>query len=161
MAIYDVHLIRVFEAPIERVWRAWTDPGDLREWWGPTGFSCPVATVDLRVGGRIFATMKAPPEYGGLEQHSTWTFTELERPNVIRYRFEFCDAAGTVICPTEAGIPEGVPALGEHEVLLTDLGDGRTGLEMTERGYTNPEVRDLSAMGLEQCLDKMAALVEV
>ena len=61
----------------------------------------------------------------------------------------------------EAGIPaEGVPDAGEHEVVLTPLDDGRTRLEMTERGYTTEEARDMSRGGLEQCLDKMAALVE-
>ena len=70
--------------------------------------------------------------------------------------FNFADANGNRITPTEAGIP----ADGEHEVVLTDLGDGRTMLHMTERGYSTQEARDLSQGGLEQCLDKMAALVE-
>ncbi|MDQ0000675.1 hypothetical protein [Pseudarthrobacter sulfonivorans] len=74
--------------------------------------------------------------------------------------FNFADADGNRITPTEAGIPaDGVPADGDHEVVLTDLGDG-TMLHMTERGYCTQEARDLSQSGLEQCLDKMATLVE-
>ena len=58
------------------------------------------------------------------------------------------------------GIPvDGVPDSGEHEVVLTGIADGRTRLEMTEHGYTTVEARDMSQAGLEQCLDKMAALV--
>ncbi len=79
----------------------------------------------------------------------------------IRYVFNFADADGNRITPAEAGIPaDGVPADGEHEVVLTDLGGGRTMLHMAERGYGTQEARDLSQSGLEQCLDKMAELVE-
>ena len=158
---YDVDVVREFDGPLRRVWAAWTEPGDLRQWWGPTGFTCPRAEADVRPGGRILVTMRAPVEWGGFEQHSTWNITELEPLRHIRYVFNFADANGNRITPTEAGIPaDGVPADGEHEVVLTDLGDGRTTLHMTERGYSTQEARDLSQSGLEQCLDKMAALVE-
>lgn len=157
---YDVRVMRDFDAPVERVWRAWTDPADLRAWWGPLGFECTRATADVRPGGRIFVTMKAPAAYGGFEQHSTWNFTEVQAPRSIRYVFNFSDADGNRITPADAGIPEGVPGDGEHEVTLTDLGDGLTRLEMTEHGYTVADARDLSLAGLEQCLDKMATVVE-
>jgi len=157
---FDVEVTREFDAPIERVWRAWTDPDDLRAWWGPTGFSCPRASADVRVGGSMAVTMRAPDEWGGFEQHSLWSITDLEPPHRLRYVFTFADAEGTPLTPGEAGIPDGVPDSGQHEVVLADLGDGRTRLEMTERGYTTAEARDLSLGGLEQCLDKMAALVE-
>jgi uncharacterized protein YndB with AHSA1/START domain len=158
---YDVHVVREFDAPIERVWAAWTRPDDLRAWWGPTGFTCPRAEADIRPGGRIFVTMRAPDEWGGLEQHSTWSITEVEAPRLLRYVFRFADAEGNAITPAEAGIPDaGVPDRGEHEVQLTGIADGRTRLEMTEHGYTTTEARDMSQGGLEQCLDKMAALVD-
>lgn len=160
MTTYDVEVARTVEAPVERVWAAWTMPEDLRAWWGPAGFTCPRADVDLRVGGRIAVTMRAPQEWGGLEQHSTWTITELTAPTLLRYVFRFADAEGRALTPAQAGIPGGVPDDGEHEVRLTDLGDGRTELRMTERGYTTAEARDMSRTGLEQCLDKLAAVVE-
>ena len=158
---FDVRVEREFDAPLERVWAAWTTPDDLRAWWGPTGFSCPRAEAEIRDGGRIFVTMRAPAEWGGFEQHSVWDITEVQAPMLLRYVFRFADAEGNPITPAEAGIPaEGVPAAGEHEVLLTAVGEGRTRLEMTEHGYTTEGARDMSQGGLEQCLDKMAALVE-
>ena len=157
---YAVHVVREFDAPIERVWAAWTQPDDLRAWWGPAGFTCPRAEADVRVGGRIFVTMRAPDEWGGLEQHSTWNITEVDAPRRLQYVFRFADAEGNTITRAEAGIPvDGVPDSGEHEVVLTGIADGRTRLEMTEHGYTTVEARDMSQAGLEQCLDKMAALV--
>jgi uncharacterized protein YndB with AHSA1/START domain len=157
---YDVRVTRDFDAPIERVWKAWTDPDDLRAWWGPLGFVCTRASADVRPGGRNFVTMKAPEAFGGFEQHSRWNFTEVLPPRSIRYVFNFSDADGNRVTPADVGIPEGVPADGEHEVTLTDLGDGRTRLEMTEHGYTVADARDFSLAGLEQCLDKMATVVE-
>lgn len=157
---YAVHVVREFDVPIERVWAAWTQPDDLRAWWGPAGFTCPRAEADVRVGGRIFVTMRAPDEWGGVEQHSTWNITEVDAPRRLRYVFRFADAEGNSITPAEAGIPaDGVPDRGEHEVVLIGIADGRTRLEMTEHGYTTAEARDMSQAGLEQCLDKMAALV--
>lgn len=157
---FDVSVVREFDAPIERVWGAWTQPDDLREWWGPTGFTCPRAEADVRVGGRIRVTMRAPEEFGGFEQHSAWELTDVEAPRRLRYVFRFTDVEGSPITPAQAGIPgDGVPERGEHEVVLTSLDDGRTRLEMTEHGYTAVGARDMSQAGLEQCLDKMAALV--
>lgn len=159
-ATFDVEVERDFDAPIERVWRAWIDPLDLVEWWGPKGFTCPSAEADVRVGGRILVTMQAPPEWGGFQQHSAWTISELDPPRRLRYVFTFTDADGTTITPAEAGIPPGVPDEGHHLVELASLPDGRTQLRMTEAGYTTEEARDLSRGGLEECLDKMATLVE-
>ena len=157
---FDVHVVREFDAPIERVWAAWTEPADLRAWWGPTGFTCPRAEADVRVGGRILVTMRAPDGWGRFEQHSAWDIVELDAPRLLRYVFRFTDAAGEPITPAEAGIPaDGIPERGEHDVVLSALGDGRTRLEMTEHGYTTAETRDMSRAGLEQCLDKMAARV--
>jgi uncharacterized protein YndB with AHSA1/START domain len=43
---------RTLKASPERLFAAWTDPRELRRWWGPRGATCPVAEVDLRAGGR-------------------------------------------------------------------------------------------------------------
>jgi uncharacterized protein YndB with AHSA1/START domain len=158
---FDVRVEREFDAPIERVWAAWTTPDDLRAWWGPTGFTCPRAETDIRPGGHIFVTMRAPAEWGGLDYHNRWDLTEVEPPRRLAYVHRFADAAGTAISPAEAGVSaDGVPEHGEHEVLLTALDEERTRLEMVEHGYTTEAARDMSQGGLEQCLDKMALLVE-
>ncbi|KAA9153402.1 SRPBCC domain-containing protein [Microbacterium lushaniae] len=157
MTTFDVEFERDFDAPVDRVWRAWTEPSDLRMWWGPDGFTCPRAEADVRVGGRIEVTMQAPAEWGGFQQHSAWTITELDPPGLLRYVFTFTDADGNHIAPAEAGIPPGVPDEGHHVVELTPRREGGTRLRMVEAGYATAEARDLSRSGLEQCLDKMTA----
>src|SRR5260221_12500808 len=51
---------RVFDAPRELVWKAWTDPKYVMQWWGPKGFTAPVCQMDFRVGGKFLCCMKSP-----------------------------------------------------------------------------------------------------
>lgn len=53
-------LQRVIAAPLSVVWSAWTDPETLPRWWGPDGFSCRTARIDLRAGGEWVFDMIAP-----------------------------------------------------------------------------------------------------
>jgi len=55
--IKELTLTRVFNAPRELVFRAWTDEKELAKWWGPIGFTAPVCELDLRPGGKIVIQM--------------------------------------------------------------------------------------------------------
>ncbi|HYT14944.1 MAG TPA: SRPBCC domain-containing protein, partial [Burkholderiales bacterium] len=55
-----VVITRVFDAPRELVWRAWTDPRHMAQWWGPQGFTNPVCEMDVRPGGALRIVMRAP-----------------------------------------------------------------------------------------------------
>ena len=73
---FDVVVSRILPVPPEQAWHAWSEADLVKRWWGPTGFSCPSADVDLRVGGRTLVAMRAPAEFGGADMYSTWTYTE-------------------------------------------------------------------------------------
>ncbi len=51
---------RVFDAPRELVWKAWTDPKYVMQWWGPKGFTSPHCEIDFRVGGKFLCSMRSP-----------------------------------------------------------------------------------------------------
>jgi hypothetical protein len=51
---------RIFDAPRELVWKAWTDPKYVMQWWGPKGFTAPVCQMDFRVGGKSLLCMRTP-----------------------------------------------------------------------------------------------------
>ena len=53
-------ITRVFDAPREVVFKAWTDPKLLAQWWGPKGFTNPVCELDVRPGGAIRVHMRGP-----------------------------------------------------------------------------------------------------
>lgn len=152
---YDVISTREFAAPVEEVWRAWSDPDYLRRWWGPTGFTSPLAEVDFRVGGTTLVCMRAPEEFGGFDMYNTWTYRRIEPVGLIEFDLAFSDATGAGVEP-----PPGVPALVRHVITVTPVTSERTSLTVTEFGYPDEEVRDQSKVGLEQCLDKMAVLLE-
>jgi uncharacterized protein YndB with AHSA1/START domain len=56
----EVTLTRVFNAPQQLVWTAWTNPRHLAQWWGPKMFTNPVCELDLRVGGAITISICGP-----------------------------------------------------------------------------------------------------
>lgn len=55
----EIILVRTVDAPIQKVWQAWTDPEQLKQWWGPQNVSIPECEVDLRVGGKFYIVMEA------------------------------------------------------------------------------------------------------
>jgi len=56
----EIVITRVFDAPRELVWQAWTEPKRLAQWWGPRGFTNPRCEVDVRPGGVIRIDMRGP-----------------------------------------------------------------------------------------------------
>jgi len=64
---HDLTITRVLDAPLERVWRAWTDPKELQAWWGPRGVTNPVCTWEAEAGGQIEIVMLAGEELGELK----------------------------------------------------------------------------------------------
>ena len=151
---YDVISTREFAAPATEVWRAWSDPEYVTQWWGPHGFTSPSADLDFRVGGTSLVCMRAPAEFGGQDMYNSWTYLRIEPISLIEFDNAFTDATGAGIDP-----PPGVPVAVRHLVTLVPLPSGRTSMTVTEFGYRDEQMRDQSKAGLEQCLDKMTALL--
>jgi uncharacterized protein YndB with AHSA1/START domain len=152
---YDVVSTREFAAPAAEVWRAWSDPDYVTRWWGPAGFTSPHADLDFRVGGTSLVCMRAPAEFGSQDLCNTWTYRRIEPFGLIEFDLAFIDPSETRVEP-----PPGVPSEVRHVVTLTPLPGGRTSMTVTEFGYPGEQMRDQSKAGLEQCLDKMAVLLE-
>lgn len=90
----EMVLTRVFHAPRSRVWSAFTEPDQLKQWWGPHHFTAPRVEVDLRVGGRLRIDMRAPD---GAVFPMTGVFREIREPE----KLVFLDAA----FEDEKGVP--------------------------------------------------------
>lgn len=155
---FDVVVTRVLDAPVEEAWRAWSDPAYVMRWWGPTGFTSPSAKMDFRVGGASLVCMRAPAEYGGQDTYHTWRYTRIDPYERIEFVSNFADKDGTRIDPAATGMPPGVPYDVPHVITFEATSDGVTEMTVTEHGYTTEQARDLSKAGMEQCLDKMAAI---
>jgi uncharacterized protein YndB with AHSA1/START domain len=153
----DLVVICVFDAPPERVWRAWSDPGQVMRWWGPRCFTSPLCRMDFRTGGTALVCMRAPAEFGGRDMYNTWTYGRIEPMRRLEFVLRFSDREGNTLDPAAMGLSPGIPGEVPHVVTFTALDGGRTEMTITERGYTSDGARDLSRAGLEECLDKMAA----
>jgi uncharacterized protein YndB with AHSA1/START domain len=145
----ELHLTRVFDAPRELVWQAWTEPARLAAWWGPTGWTAPVCELDLRPGGAIFVEMKGPEPWGSHPMGGT--VEEVMPPE----RLVFISRA--------FGSDEtGWKLENRNTITLIDRG-GKTELKLDVQVITAaPGVEGALAgmeMGWSQSLDKLAELV--
>jgi len=149
----DLVITRVFEVPVERVWAAWNNPGYVKTWWGPTGFTAPVARIDFREGASSLVCMRSPQ---GQDMYNTWTYRKIVPMELIEFVLDWADKEGNRIDPASMGLPPDMPRDVRHVVTFKKVGANKTEMTITEFGYTSDLHFDLSKAGLEQCLDKMA-----
>ena len=140
----DLEVSRVFDAPVEKLWRAWIDPQLVMQWWGPTGFTCPVAKMDVREGGQSLLCMRAPKAFGGQDMYNTWTYSKISPQQRMEFVFHFCDENGQRIDPAALGLPPGMPREVRHVVTFEDLSNSRSRLTVTEQGYESDQIIELS-----------------
>lgn len=93
----EIIITRTFNAPRELVWKAWTDPQHIMQWWGPKGFSNSSCEADLRVGGKFLLHMCAPD---GNTYPCTGIYREIVEPERIVY-----DSEADESHPCGAGLP--------------------------------------------------------
>lgn len=108
----EIRIIRLYDAPVQAVWDAWTDPAQAAKWWGPRGFTLTTHSKDLKAGGHWHYTMHGPD---GVD----W-------PNKAKY-FEVVKHSKLVY--DHGGNDERAP-LFRVTVLFTEIG-GKTKMDMT------------------------------
>jgi uncharacterized protein YndB with AHSA1/START domain len=113
--------------------------------------------MDFRVGGTTIVHMHSP-EFG--DMYNTWAYRDIVPEERIEFVQNFAGPDGKRLEPAALGLPDGVPIDVRNVVTFTPLDDRRTELTVTEYGYGSDEALELSKLGLEQCLDKMAASFE-
>ena len=86
-------ITRTFQAPRALVWKAWTEPDRIAQWFGIAGSTMPVRKMDLRVGGRFHHCWRMPD---GKEIWSLWVFREIDAPSKLVVVQSFSDAEGRV-----------------------------------------------------------------
>jgi len=143
----ELVIIRVFDAPRERVFKAWTDANLLAQWWGPKGFTNPVCEVDPKPGGALRIVMRAPD---GAEYPMKGVFREIVPPSRLVFTNIAVDKDGHPII-------EGLTT-----VTFADEG-GKTKLTLQTRGVAVVDYAAAYLQGMEagwaQSLEKLEALV--
>ena len=144
---------RTFDAPVELIWQMWTQPEHFKSWYGPKGFTVPVADMDVRVGGKRLICMASPD--GSMKMWFTGEYREVVPNARLVYTDSMADEHGNVIAPSAMGMPD-LPETTEVTVLLEGLGD-RTKMVMTHAGVAADSP---GAGGWAQAFDKMADYIE-
>lgn len=141
---------RVIDAPRELVWRVWTTPEYVAQWWGPPGCENSDCEIDLRVGGEFRLTMLIP---NGDSYPCSGRFKEVDPPN----RFVL-EGDGEADHPCGAGLPPGALVI----LTLKDLGE-RTALKLETHFPTDAAQTAANEAGYSTnwppCLDRMEAFV--
>jgi uncharacterized protein YndB with AHSA1/START domain len=147
---------RVFDASVEKVWEAWTEPERIKKWWGPRDFTAPSIKNDFREGGKYLYCMHGP---AGTEFDkdfwSTGVYKEIVPMQKIVATDSFADEQGNKVPATHYGMSEDFPM----ELLLTvsfEEIDDKTRLVLRHEGFPAGEDREGAAQGWNQSLDKLA-----
>ena len=147
---------RVFDAPRALVWKAWTDPKYVMQWWGPKGFTSPVCKMDFRVGGKLLCCMKAPD---GQEFWNAVEYHEIVLHEKIVYSMHFSDSKGNKVEPEEYGIEHEAIDDAHDVVIFEDFGNGRTKLTFIGSEPMESAKNSGQLEGWIETLDKVAAVV--
>jgi len=152
----EIMIKRVFDAPLERVWKAWTDPDMFAKWWGPKDFTAPHVQMDFRVGGRYLYCMRGAGPDGVVRDYwGTGVYREIDPMRKIVYSDSFADEKGNVVPASHYDMPGEWPL--ELSVTVTFEARGG-GTEMTLRHEGIPEGKMLQECedGWNQSFDKLA-----
>jgi len=148
-ARHELVLMREIDAPREKIFRAWTDPELLKQWFCPKPWGVSLAELDVRTGGSSVIVMNGP---NGEVVDNRGVYLEV----VPNEKIVFTDAFKTAWVPSEKPFMTGI-------VLLEPLGDGKTKYTAIARHWTEEDKKTHEAMGFHEgwgaATDQLAALV--
>ena len=148
----EIVITRVFDAPRELVWKAWTDPKHFKSWWGPKDYTCPFCEMDLRVGGRYLNCMRSPE---GQEYWSTGIYREIIPMERIVFTDCFADEKGNVVPASHYGLSPDFPL----EMLVTvtlENQDGKTKITLKHTGIPTGPDSEGAQQGWNESFEKLA-----
>jgi len=144
----ELVLVREIDAPAETLFRCWTEPELIKQWFAPKPWEVPHAEVDLRPGGKSLIVMRGPD---GTEMPNPGVYLEV----VPGKKLVFTDAY------TEGWVPSANPMF-TGVIEFHDLGDGRTRYVARARHWSAETRKQHEDMGWHEgwglCADQLAAL---
>ena len=136
----ELSITRVFDAPRDLVFKAWTEPDRAAQWWGPQGFTTISCEMDVRPGGAYRRCMRSPE---GTVHCTRGVYREVVEPERLVFTYAWEDAEGKL----------------GHEMLVTVTfaeHGGKTKLTLHQAGFASVEARDGHKGGWTSCLERFA-----
>ncbi len=152
----DLVVTRIIDAPLEMVWKAWTEPEHVVRWWGPKYYTSPLAKIDLREGGRYLFAMRAPADQGGQVSYAAGVYEKIVPLERLEFTQFLADQDSNAIDPTQAGMPPDFPKVQRTTVIFKRRRD-MTELTITSTGWTPGQMYVYALAGWQQSIDKLSA----
>ena len=149
-------ITRILDSPVDRVWKAWTDPDLVKKWWGPKYYISPFCSIDLRVGGKYIFCMRAPKEQGGQDSYTSGLYTKIIPMERLEFTQGMSDNEGNRIDPASIGMPPDFPTELHTVIVFKKIKNDMTELIITESEWTPGQMYIYSIVGMHQCIDKLA-----
>jgi uncharacterized protein YndB with AHSA1/START domain len=144
-SVHELVITRVFKAPRELVFAAWTRPEHLAHWSGPRGFTTPHHAMDLREGGRYRACLRSPE---GVDHWVGGTYLEIQPPARLVMTHAWEDEGGQPGPETRI------------TVSFVEEAPGRTRMDFRQTGFTSQASRDGHESGWSSSFDVLAEHLE-
>jgi uncharacterized protein YndB with AHSA1/START domain len=146
----DLVLTRIIDAPREKLFRAWTEPELVKQWFAPRPWTTPSAELDVRPGGATLIVMRSPE---GQDMPNPGVILEV----VQNERLVFTDAYVRAWEPSQKPFMTAI-------LTFEDIGGGKTRYTAVARHWTVADRQEHEKMGFHegwgQCADQLAELVK-
>lgn len=151
----ELVISRVFDYPRSVLYKAWTDPERVKNWWGPKGFTTPFCKIDLRPGGVFHYCMRSPE---GRDYWGKGVYQEIVEPEKIVFIDMFSDESGGTVSPTVYGMDPDWPEETRLTVTFAEK-DGRTTVTLHTGVLEDMAERSGAREGWEESLDRLAGFL--
>jgi uncharacterized protein YndB with AHSA1/START domain len=155
----ELTVTRVFDASRGFVWKVWTDPEEVRKWWGPKDYTAPYIRIDFRVGGKFVYCMRGAELDGVVKDFwNTGEHLEIVSMEKIVTTMSFADEHGNPVPASHYGLPGEWPA----EIMVTatfeDIEGRKTKITVREVGLPGV-MTELASLGWNQSFDKLTEIL--
>lgn len=164
MMVEQIVIEHIFNAPVEKVWKAWTDPEVVKKWWGPKDFTAPSVKIDFKVGGKYIYCMRGPKGSAwDKDMYSAGEYKEIVPKEKLVVTDYFSDAEGNKVAATSQGLNTDMPDEMEVVVKFENIEGSKTKLSIVYRPESEAQYQGMKKSGMEEgwstSLDKLAKIL--
>lgn len=147
---YELGFIRIFDAPVEDVWRAWAKPEYFRRWWGPEGFTSHNNKLDFHIGGKLLWNVRSPE---GKDYYAAGIYREVVPLKRIVVFLSFADEEGNILPASHYDLYGEWPTVSILTVNFDNM-DGKTRMIVRRSGVPE-QVKESAVKAWNESLDKL------
>jgi len=148
----ELVIVRLFGAAPELVFKAWSEPENMKKWWGPKTFTAPECKIDFRVGGTYLFCMRGPD---GKNYWNAGIYKGIIQNKKIVYTDNFADENGNKVPASHYGMTGEWPDKFNVNVTFEKEGD-QTKMTLKHEGIPAGKMTELCIQGWNESFDKLS-----